>query len=284
MKRVYLDNAASTPLDPEVLEHMLPYFTEFQGNPSSVHHHGRQLRAVIEKARKTIATLLGAAPGEIFFTSGGTEADNTAILGAVKGLNCKHIVTTRIEHHAVLHTVEKLEKEGEVTVTWLSVDGKGNPDLKQLDEVLATHPQALVCLMQGNNELGTLINLHEVGEVCERHGALFMSDTVQCMGNVRYNLAETPVHFVTASAHKFYGPKGVGFLYIKSGVQIPPFMQGGGQERNMRPGTENLPCIAGMAFALEKCILNLNEKNEHLWQMKSQMMTLLKSPDRKSVV
>lgn len=256
---------------------MIPYFTEFSGNPSSVHHHGRQLRSAIEKARKTIATLVGAAPGEIFFTSGGTEADNMAIRCTVEGLGIRHIITTAIEHHAVLHSVEQMEKTG-AKVTWLPVDAKGNPDQEALREALASDTrQALVCLMHANNEIGTLIDLHKYGRICEEFGAIFMSDTVQSMGNVQYNLAETPVHFVTASAHKFYGPKGIGFLYIRSGVKVPPLLQGGGQERNMRAGTENVPAIVGMAFALEKCINNLEAKRTHLLGLKKQMAEGLKA-------
>ena len=269
--RVYLDNAASTPLDPEVLEKMLPYFTEIQGNPSSVHHHGRQLRSAIEKARKTIADRLGASTGEIFFTSGGTEADNMAIRCTVEGLGITHIVTTTIEHHAVGHCVELMEKEGLAKVTWLRVDSKGNPDLDQLEEILASSPRSFVSLMHGNNEVGTLLNLTKAGEICQKYDAIFHSDTVQSMCNLPYHLSELPVHLVTASGHKFYGPKGVGFLYVKSGLRIPPFILGGGQERNMRAGTENPAAIIGLAFAMEKCYSNLKSKNDHLWGLKKYM-------------
>ena len=275
MIRVYLDNAASTPLDEEVLEYMLPFFSELQGNPSSVHHHGRQLRAAIEKARKTIAGLVGAAPSEIFFTSGGTEADNMAIRCTVKGLGLKSLITTRIEHHAVTHVVESLEKEDAVKVTWLPVDEKGHVELQALEQALKENPRSMVCIMHANNEIGTIEDINAIGQLCEQHDAIFLSDTVQAMGNLKYNLSEMPVHFVTASAHKFYGPKGVGFLYMKSGTRIPSLILGGGQERNMRAGTENVPAIAGMAFALEKCINNLDAKSEHLWSLKNHMKTRL---------
>ena len=271
MTRVYLDNAASTPLDPEVLEYMLPFFRELQGNPSSVHSHGRQLRAGIEKARKTIAGLIGAAPSEIFFTSGGTEADNMAIRCSVEGLGIRHIITTHIEHHAVSHVAESLEKAGKAKITWLDVDEKGNPNLIQLEKALKENDRSLVCLMHANNEIGTLADIHAIGLLCEQYDAIFHSDTVPAMGNVLYNLSDMPVHFVTASAHKFYGPKGVGFLYVKSGTRIPSLILGGGQERNMRAGTENVPAIAGMAFALEKCINNLEKKSAHLWKLKNHM-------------
>lgn len=271
MRRVYLDNAASTPLDPEVLEYMLPYFRELHGNPSSVHAHGRQLRAVIEKARKTIAGLLGAAPAEIFFTSGGTEADNMAIRCSIEGLGIQHIITTHIEHHAVTHVAESLEKAGKAKITWLDVDDRGNPDMAQLEAALKANPRSLVCLMHANNEIGTMVDINAIGALCEKYDAIYHSDTVPAMGNVIYNLSEMPVHFVTASGHKFYGPKGVGFLYVKSGTKIPSLILGGGQERNMRAGTENVPAIAGMAFALEKCITNLSKKHAHIWSLKNHM-------------
>lgn len=270
MRRVYLDNAASTPMDAEVMEYMIPFLKDMHGNPSSVHDHGRKLRAVIERSRKEIAALVGAAPAEIFFTSGGTEADNMAIRCTVEGLGLEHIVTTRIEHHAVTHPVEEFEKKG-IKVTWLNVDEQGHPDLEQLDEVLANGPRAFVSLMHANNELGTIIDLDAAMEIAARHDAVFHSDTVQTMGNLRYNLSAHPIHFATASAHKFYGPKGIGFLYLKAGTKIPPLICGGSQERNMRAGTENVACIAAMAFALKKCVNNLEAKNAHLQSLKNQM-------------
>ena len=270
MNRIYLDNAASTPMDPEVFEYMTPYLKDFYGNPSSVHDHGRKLRAIIERSRKEIASSLGAAPAEIVFTSGGTEADNMAIKGAVNGLGVKHIVSTRIEHHAVLHPIEGYEKQG-FPVTWLNVDSKGRPDLDQLNEVLTKHPNSLVSIMHANNELGTLVDLHAIGNICRAHGALFHSDTVQSMGQLKYNLSETPVDFITASAHKFYGPKGVGFLYVRSGIQLPSLLCGGSQERNVRAGTENVACIAGMSFALNKCYGMLESKSKHLLSLKNYL-------------
>ncbi len=276
MDRIYLDNAASTPMAPEVLEYMIPFLRDYHGNPSSVHDHGRKLRAAVEKARKEVGQLLGAAPAEIFFTSGGTEADNMAIKGSVAGLGVKHIVTTRIEHHAVLHPVEGLEKEG-IQITWLDVDAEGKPNLEQLEKALQGAPKTLVSLMHANNEIGTMIDLHEVGNICRAHGALFHSDTVQSMGQVEFNLSETPVDFVTASAHKFYGPKGVGFLYVRSGLKLPSLICGGSQERNVRAGTENVACIAGLAFALKKCYASLSDKTQHLQSLKDYMRTGLAS-------
>jgi cysteine desulfurase len=270
MNRIYLDNAASTPLDPEVLDHMVEVLRDNYGNPSSIHAHGRQQRALIEKARKEIAELVGAAPSEIFFTSGGTEADNIAIKCSIEAQQIGQVITTSIEHHAVTHSVEGLEAKG-VPVTWLEVDGEGFPDLNQLESRLRRGPKALVSLMHANNELGSLIDLAEVAALCDKYGALYHSDTVQTMAHMPFTLSELPINFITASAHKFYGPKGIGFLYIKSGTRIPPLICGGSQERNMRAGTENVAGISAMAFALRKCYKNLETKNAHLWALKERM-------------
>jgi cysteine desulfurase len=275
--RVYLDNAASTPLHPEVLQDMMPYLTEVQGNPSSVHYHGRQLKNAIESARKKIATLLHCSPAEITFTSGGTEADNLALRSAILGLNIPHVITTRIEHHAVEYPLLALEKEGKVKIHWLDTDSKGNISLEQLESVLQNYSPALVSLMHGNNEIGTLLPLPEVGKLCLQYNALFHSDTVQTMGHLPFDLAQTPVHFITAAAHKFNGPKGVGFLYIRQGTLIPPMILGGGQERNMRAGTENVPGIIGMASALQRCYDHIQEKETHLIQLKQYFKTQLLS-------
>lgn len=273
--RVYLDNAASTPIDPAVLEYMIPLLRDCHGNPSSVHDHGRRLRAVVERSRKEIAELIGASPAEIFFTSGGTEADNMAISGcAANGI--EHFISTRIEHHAVTHPLEALEKDGK-KVTWLPVDSKGFPDLDALRTALQEGPKAMVCLMHANNELGTLIDLKQVGDICAEFDAILHSDTVQSMAHVRYKLSDLPVHFVTASAHKFYGPHGVGFFYMKSGTKIPAMICGGSQERNMRAGTENIASIAAMAFALKKCYGSLDNKNTHLMGLKNHMWEGMKS-------
>ncbi len=274
MSRIYLDNAASTPMDAEVFQQMVEVLGNFYGNPSSVHFHGRQLRALIERSRKEIAELIGASPSEVFFTSGGTEADNLAIKGAVETQGIGQIITTRIEHHAVTHTVEELEAKG-MSVVWLSVDHQGFPDLVALEDALKQGPKALVSLMHANNELGTMIDLDKIGALCAKYGACFHSDTVQTMAHVRYRLSEMPVHFVTASAHKFYGPCGVGFLYIKSGVRIPPQICGGAQERNMRAGTENVAGIVAMAAALRKCYGAFETKSAHLWALKTRMRNAL---------
>ena len=249
--KVYFDNAATTRLDPEVLEVMLPVLTDQFGNPSSIHGFGRSSRSVIERARKTIAGLLHAAPAEIFFTSGGTEADNTAICSSVQTFGIKHVITSRIEHHAVLHTVEYLREIGQIQVSFVNLNADGEVDLNHLEELLSSNPNTLVSLMHGNNEIGNLLNLEVVGDLCEKYGAIFHTDTVQTMGHYKHDLQAIKANFVVGSAHKFHGPKGVGFVYVKPGTKILPFVHGGAQERNMRGGTENVYGIVGLAKALE---------------------------------
>lgn len=273
--KVYLDNAASTPLDPKVLQEMMPYLTDIQGNPSSVHFHGRQVRNAIETARKEIAALLHCSPAEIIFTSGGTEADNLAIRSTVEGLGVQHVITTKIEHHAVEHTLLNLQKQGKIVIHWLDVDPKGDINLNQLEDDLRLYPNALVSLMHGNNEIGTLLDLDAVAALCSQYKAIFHSDTVQTMGLFPYNLAEIPIHFITAAAHKFNGPKGVGFLYIRQGTVIPSQISGGGQERNMRAGTENVAGIIGMAAALKNGYQKLDAKLQHLKSLKSYFKSRL---------
>ncbi|MEZ4851819.1 MAG: cysteine desulfurase family protein [Bacteroidia bacterium] len=276
-KRIYLDNAASSPMDPEVFEEMKPFFLEHFGNPSSIHQNGRFLRNAIEQARRKISQILHVSPSEIYFTSGGTEADNLAITGAVKGYGITHIVSTSIEHHAVTHTVERLEREGIVTVTWLDVDSKGNIDLAQLRNVLSQNLRSLVSLMHANNEIGTLYDIKAIGEICKEFDALFHSDTVQSIGKEEIDLSQIHVHFINASAHKFYGPKGTGFIFVRKGTKIPALIEGGSQERNLRAGTENPASITGMAFALEKCYHNLEEKTRRMWDLKNYMMQRLQA-------
>jgi cysteine desulfurase len=273
--KVYLDNAATTPLEPAVFEEMKPYFLDHFGNPSSIHSHGRQVRAAIEKARKKIAELLNTSPAEIFFTSGGTEADNTALRCTVETLDIQHLITTKIEHHAVLHCAQLLEKEGKVSLHYLDLDAKGNIDLSQLDELLKRHPQALVSLMHGNNEIGNLNDLEAIGNLCREHGALFHSDTVQTMGHYAHVLEHLPVDFVVGSAHKFHGPKGVGFLYVHHNTKIHPFIHGGAQERNMRGGTEHVAGIIGMAKALEMAYEAMHSHQTHIEQLKKRLMDRL---------
>jgi cysteine desulfurase len=276
-QKIYLDNAATTALDPIVLETMMPYFTEFFGNPSSIHTFGRKTKSAIENARKLIANLLHTSPGEIFFTSGGTEADNMAIIQSVETLGVKHVVSSRVEHHAVLHTLDYLEKAGKITVTYLENDAQGSVDIDSLSEILARSPKTLVSLMHGNNEIGNLLDLKRVGEICKAHGALFHSDTVQTMGHYPFNLQEIPMNFLVGAAHKFHGPKGVGFLYINAENKINPILHGGSQERNMRGGTENLYGIVGMAKALELALSDQESHQLHIVSLKKALKEKLEA-------
>ena len=266
---IYLDNAATTPIDPEVWKEMQPYFEQFTANPSSIHSHGRQAKVIVEKARKTIATLLNASPSEIFFTSGGTEADNTVIQSAVLYGGVKTIITSPLEHHAVLHTAEAWEKLGMVDLKMVSSDSNGVIDLADLERLLSTSPNALVSLMQGNNEIGNLLDLHAVGNLCETYGALFHSDTVQTMGHFVHNVQELPVHFLVGAGHKFHGPKGIGFLYAKSGTKFSPLMHGGAQERNQRGGTENVYGMVGIAKALSLAYQEMAAHETHIKELKT---------------
>lgn len=269
--KVYLDNAATTKLDEKVLEAMLPYMREDYGNPSSIHAFGRKTRSAIEGARKTVAKLLNVAPAEIFFTSGGTEADNMAISQSIHSLGIKHAITSKIEHHAVEHTLQVLEKEGKTKLSWVNVDSKGNVDLNHLEELLKSNERSFVSLMHANNEIGTLLPLEKVVEICEKYDAIFHSDTVQTMGHFPMDLQKIKVHFVTCAAHKFHGPKGVGFLYVNHNIKIQPMIYGGAQERNMRGGTENTQGIIGLAKALEICYAEMDEHIAHIKGLKNYM-------------
>jgi len=264
MKHVYLDNAATTQMDDRVIEAMLPFMRGHFGNPSSVHSHGREVRTAIEKARKKVAELLQASPSEIFFTSGGTEADNTALVSGIDSHGLTHAITSPLEHHAVLHTLEMLAKKGQVQLSLLEVNEQGEIDLAQLEELLKKNPKSLVSLMQGNNEIGNLNDLERIGQMTQAHGAFFHSDTVQTMGHYAHDLSKLPVDALVAGAHKFHGPKGVGFLYVRKDKKIHPFIHGGAQERNMRGGTENVIGIIGLATALE---ISLEELAAHRSQI-----------------
>ena len=273
--KVYLDNAATTRLDEKVFDTMVPFMKEEYGNPSSIHAFGRKTRSAIEVARKSVAKLLNVSPSEIFFTSGGTEADNMAINQTIDSLGITHAITSKIEHHAVEHTLQILEKAGKVKLSWVNVDEKGNVDLNHLEELLKTNARSLVSLMHANNEIGTLLPIERVGEICEKYDAIFHSDTVQTMGHYPMDLQKINVHFVTCAAHKFHGPKGVGFLYIKHNVKIKPMIHGGAQERNMRGGTECTQGIIGLAKALEICYEEMNEHITHIQGIKNYMKASL---------
>ncbi|MGZ5246757.1 MAG: cysteine desulfurase family protein [Flavitalea sp.] len=276
MNRIYLDNAATTSLDPLVLQEMMPYLTEKFGNPSSIYSYGRESRLAVENARKSVAKILGAHPAEIFFTSGGTESSNTAICAAVHDLGCRRIISSRIEHHATLHTVENLACRGEVELDYVNLLPDGHIDLIHLKELLLTSKEkCLVTLMHANNEIGNMLNIHAVGNLCKEYGAVFHSDTVQTVGHFPFDLRNTPVHFITGAGHKFHGPKGVGILYINENVKIKPYLHGGGQERNMRAGTENLYGIVGFAKALELATSNFEEHSSYIGELKRYMMEVL---------
>ncbi len=246
--RIYFDNAATTQMDREVIDAMLPYMESHFGNPSAIHFYGRETKAAIEKARKTIAKYLNSSPGEIFFTSGGTEANNMAIRCAVKAYGLHHIITSHIEHHCVEQTIDALQKEGAVKVHFVNVDEKGRVDFHHLRELLASMDErCLVSLMHANNEIGTMMDIHAAAEIIKQHNGIFHCDTVQTVAHFPFDLQNTSVHFISGAAHKFHGPKGTGFIYIRHDVKIPPMIFGGAQERNMRAGTENVYGIVGLA-------------------------------------
>lgn len=275
--RIYFDNAATTPLDPQVLEAMMPYFTEKFGNPSSIYSYGRESRLAIENARKIVSKILNAHPAELFFTSGGTESSNTAICASIKDLGCRHIITSPIEHHATLHTVEHLYHQGEAALSYVKLLPNGHIDMEDLEHLLAnSHDKCLVTLMHANNEIGNMIDIQAVGNLCKMYGAIFHSDTVQTVGHFPFDLRNTAVHFITGAGHKFHGPKGVGLLYINENVKIKPYIHGGSQERNMRAGTENLYGIVGFAKALELATEHHEELSSYIKGLKIYMMEQVK--------
>jgi cysteine desulfurase len=269
--KIYLDNAATTPLHPEVLQAMIPVLQNQFGNPSSIHAFGRETRALIENSRKTVARLLHVSPSEIFFTSGGTEANNTAIRSTISDAGITHAISSALEHHAVSHTLEELDRKGSVRLSTVETDELGHINLEHLEMLLAANPHSFVSLMHANNETGTLSPIKAIGELCRKYDAVFHSDTVQTMGHVIHDLSETPVDFITCAAHKFHGPKGVGFLYINKRVKITPFITGGAQERNMRGGTENVYGIVGLAKALEIAYRDMAEDRKHITELKNYM-------------
>ncbi|RYZ45270.1 MAG: cysteine desulfurase [Sphingobacteriales bacterium] len=276
MDRIYFDNAATTSLDPQVLEAMMPYLTEKFGNPSSIYSYGREGRLAIETARKSVAKILRAHPAEIFFTSGGTESSNTAIYSAVHDLGCKHIISSPIEHHATLHTVEYLSNKCKTKLSFVKLLPDGHIDLADLEQLLKNNPdKTLVTLMHANNEIGNILDIHATGELCKKYGAIFHSDTVQTVGHFPFDLRNTPVHFITGAGHKFHGPKGVGILYVNENVKINSFIHGGSQERNMRAGTENLYGIVGFAKALELATVNYEQDSSYISGLKRYMMEQL---------
>lgn len=272
MERIYFDNAATTPLDPAVLETMMPFLTAKFGNPSSIYSYGRESRMAIEQARKTVAQLLHAHPSEIFFTSGGTESSNAAIRAAIQDLGCRHIISSPLEHHATLHTISYYKDRREAELHFLDVLPNGHLNLDQLEIMLATlKERVLVTLMHANNETGNLLDIQKVSEICKRHDAIFHSDTVQTLGHYPIDLSELNIHFITGAAHKFHGPKGIGLLYVNEKIKIKPNIHGGSQERNMRAGTENVYGIVGFSKALELACQRMEEDHERINDLRIYM-------------
>lgn len=273
---IYLDNAATTPLDPEVFEAMKPFMLEHFGNPSSIHSHGRKVKAAIESARKKVAELLNCTPGEIIFTSGGTEADNAILNCALHTYGIQNIISSPIEHHAVTHTLGNMEKQGAVKLHMVDLDNRGNVDMAHLELLLQTNPDAMISLMHANNEIGNVLDIERVSEMAALYNAYFHSDTVQAVGHFKHDLKKTKVHGMAAAAHKFHGPKGTGFMFIHRDKKIHPFLHGGSQERNMRGGTENVYGIIGLSKALEIAYRDMNEHTTYIKALKSRMIEKLK--------
>jgi cysteine desulfurase len=277
MSRIFLDNAATTPLDPDVLAVMTEVMANNYGNPSSIHAEGRKARALIEQARKTVANALNCSIGEIFFTSGGTEANNMALKNSVRDLGVTRIISSPLEHHCVLHSLDSIRASGTAAVEMVNIDAKGHVDLDDLRARLAaSEEKTLVTLMHANNEIGNMMPLDEVSRLCAAAGALLHCDTVQTMGYYPIDLAETRLSFLSGSAHKFYGPKGVGFIYINNNNNIKPYLDGGAQERNMRGGTENIYGIVGLAAALEKAIAEREARAAKIQDVKDYFQVCLR--------
>ena len=274
---VYLDNAATTPLAPAVLEAMMPSMHTLCGSPSSIHAHGRKAKVAVEKARKQVAALLNVSPAEIFFTSGGTEGNNMALWGSVAAQGIAQVITSPLEHHAVLHPLAQLAQAGHIQLHYVQVDAQGNLQYDHLEHLLKAHPQALVSLMHANNEIGNFNDLVRIGALCQTYGARFHTDAVQTIGHCVLDFQALPVHLAVGSAHKFHGPKGVGLLYIRGGTQVTPLIHGGAQERNMRGGTENVPGIVGLSKALELAYQHLEEDQQYIQGLKDRMIQRLQA-------
>jgi cysteine desulfurase len=278
MDSIYLDNAATTPVLPEVVEKMKQVLSVSFGNPSSIHSQGRAAKALIEQTRKSIAKELGALPSEIIFTSGGTEGDNMVLQGAVRGLGVETIITSKIEHHAVIHAAENLEKFYQIKVQYVQVLSDGTPDLVDLERLLQhDNSKKLVSLMHVNNELGTISDLEAIGSLCQKNNAFFHSDTVQSIGHYRLNLKELPIDFAVAAAHKFHGPKGIGFVYIRKETGLQSLLFGGGQERGLRAGTESVHNIVGLGEAFSHAYSNLDSDKSHIEDLKMYCINQFKS-------
>ena len=272
---VYFDNAATTPLEKKVLDKMIPYMENGFGNPSSIHKRGREIKSAIEKSRSRVAEILCCEPGEIFFTSGGTEADNMFITNTVLEKKIDTIITSKIEHHAVLHCCEYLNKSHKINIKYVNINEKGEIDHDHLENLIRKNTNSLVSLMHGNNEIGNLNDIKTISKICEKYNTILHSDTVQTIGHYNINLNDINIHGVVGSAHKFHGPKGIGFLYLNNKHKISPFIHGGAQERNMRGGTENVYGIIGLSEALTLASDNLDSHREKVQKLKGHMISSL---------
>jgi cysteine desulfurase len=272
---IYCDNAATTAIDPEVIKALLPYLTSNYGNPSSGHWAGRKVKEAIATARQTVANLIGASASEIFFMSGATEANNLALTGAIRSYGISHVITSKIEHKAVLQRLALHEKAGDIEISYVKLDDFGNIDLRHLEKLLDANPQTLISLMHANNEIGNITDIAAVGELAKRYSAVFHSDTTQTMGKITYNVGESNIDFLVGSAHKFHGPKGIGFIYINQRNRVNPIIVGGGQEAGQRGGTENVAGIIGLAKALEVAYKSRAVVQNHLAVLKRYFISSL---------
>ena len=275
MKKVYLDNASTTPIRPEVIQEMTKLLSQDYGNPSSTHQFGRNAKNILELSRKSIAKIINASSQEIIFTSCATEANNWILRSAIKDLNVKRIITSKIEHHAVLDTAQALQKEFDIQIDYVKIKSNGEIDITNLVDLLSQEIKTLVSLMHVNNEIGTVLDLDKVGRICQQHQALFHSDMVQSVGKNPIDLQQLPVDFMVASAHKFYGPKGVGFAYVRKNLSLQPLFYGGNQEKGLRPGTEAVHQIAGMTLALELSHTKLETEKNSILELKKYLINQL---------
>ena len=273
---VYFDNAATTPISKKVLDKMIPYMEDGFGNPSSIHKRGREIKSVIEKSRSKVADILSCEPGEIFFTSGGTEADNMFIINTVLEKKIDTIITSKVEHHAVLHCCDYLNKTQNINIKYVSINDNGEVDLDDLEKITSNNKNSLVSLMHGNNEIGNINDLKTISKICEKNNVVFHSDTVQTVGHYAIDLNKINIQGIVGSAHKFHGPKGIGFLYLNNKHKISPFIHGGAQERNMRGGTENVYGIVGLSEALTLAYENMATHKDKIIALKSHMIESLK--------
>jgi cysteine desulfurase len=277
MNRIYLDNAATTPIHPEVVDEMIPFLREKFGNPSSIYSFGRETRMAIEQARKSVALHIGASPSEVFFTSGGTESSNASIKGVVEDLGVTHIISSAIEHHATLHSVEYLAQAGKVHLDFVNLLEEGVLDYNHLEELLQSGKgKTLVTLMHANNEIGNLLDAERVGALCKKYNAFFHCDAVQTLAHYPLDVKKMGVHFLSGAGHKFHGPKGIGILYMSKESILKPIIHGGSQERNLRAGTENVASVVGFAKALDIAVMNYDNDRNYISELKTYMVDSIK--------